>query len=235
MSKSVRPFALLLVPLLFATLACSALSGPQLNPATLVPEIESAIQTEVPEQVSANVLFSDDFSDVNSGWDRVQAEEGVTDYDNGQYRIFVDQSQHDYWANPGLSFTDVQVEADATKIGGPDDNDFGLICRYQDVENFYAFLISSDGYYAIMKYSDGGSETLGSDGMLSTDAVSQGDTTNHIRADCVGDSLSLYANGELVHSVSDSTFASGDVGLIAGTFEDPGTDIAFDDFVVLQP
>ena len=235
MAKSVRSFAVLLVPLLFATLACSALGGPQLNPATLVPEIESAIQTEVPEQVSSNVLFSDDFSDPDSGWDRVQAEEGVTDYENGQYRIFVDQSQHDYWANPGLSFTDVQIEADATKIGGPDDNDFGLICRYQDVENFYAFLISSDGYYAIMKYSDGGSETLGSDGMLSTDAVLQGDTTNHLRADCVGDALSLYANGELVHSVSDSTFASGDVGLIAGTFEDPGADIVFDDFVVFQP
>jgi hypothetical protein len=224
MAKSVRSFAVLLVPLLLVTLACSALGGPQINASTLVPE-----------QIGANVLYSDDFSDPDSGWDRVQAEEGVTDYENGQYRIFVDQAQHDDWANPGQSFTDVQVEADATKIGGPDDNDFGLICRYQDVENFYAFLISSDGYYAIMKYSDGGSETIGSDGMLSTDAVFQGDTTNHLRADCIGDALSLYANGELVHSVSDSAFASGDVGLIAGTFEEPGADIAFDDFVVLQP
>jgi hypothetical protein len=155
MAKSVRSFAVLLVPLLLVTLACSALGGPQINASTLVPE-----------QIGANVLYSDDFSDPDSGWDRVQAEEGVTDYENGQYRIFVDQAQHDYWANPGQSFTDVQVEADATKIGGPDDNDFGLICRYQDVENFYAFLISSDGFYAIMKYSDGGSETIGSDGML---------------------------------------------------------------------
>lgn len=220
MAKPLRSFALFLVPLMLLTLACSALSGPKV---------------EAPPESGANVLYSDDFSDPESGWDRVQADQGVTDYENGRYRIFVDQSQHDYWANPGQVFSDVQVEADATKVAGPDDNDFGLICRYQDTENFYAFLISSDGYYAIMKYSGGGSETLGSDGMLASDAVLQGATTNHLRADCVGDNLSLYANGELVHSVSDSTFTSGDVGLIAGTFEETGTDIAFDDFVVLQP
>jgi hypothetical protein len=220
MTKPLRSFALFLVPLLVLTLACSALGGPVV---------------EAPPADGTSVLFSDDFSDPDSGWDRVQADEGLTDYENGQYRIFVDQAQHDYWANPGRSFTDVRIEADATKIGGPDDNDFGLTCRYQDNENFYAFLISSDGYYGIMKYSGGGSEYLGTDGMLSTDAVNLGSAANQIRADCIGDSLALYANGELLHSVSDSAFTSGDVGLMAGTFDEPGTDIVFDDFVVYQP
>ena len=180
-------------------------------------------------------MFSDDFSDPDSGWDRVQVDTGLTDYDNGRYRIFVDEAQHDYWANPGLSFTDVQVEVDATKIGGPDDNDFGLVCRYQDEENFYALLVSSDGFYAILKYSGGSSEILGTDSWPPSDAINQGSATNHIRADCIGDSLTLYANGEQLHAVTDSAFASGDVGLIAGTFDEPGADIAFDDFVVRQP
>lgn len=214
MAKPLRSFALFVVPLLILTLACSSLSG---------------------GEADSSVLYRDDFSDTSSGWDRVQTDEGLTDYDNGQYRILVNQSQHDYWANPGRSFTDVQVEADATKAAGPDDNDFGLICRYQDTENFYAFLISSDGYYAIMKYSGGNSQILGADAMLSTDAVNQGNGTNHLRADCVGDSLSLYANGELLHSVTDADYASGDVGLIAGTFDAVGADIVFDDFVVYQP
>jgi hypothetical protein len=218
MAKPLRTLALFLVPLLALTLACSTLSGPEIN-----------------APVDPSALFSDDFSAPDSGWDRAQEETGVTDYDNGQYRIFVDEPQHDYWANPGLSFTDVQVEVDATKNGGPDDNDLGLICRYQDTENFYAFLISSDGFYAILKYSGGSSETLGSDSWPPSEAINQGAATNHLRADCVGDSLALYANGELLQSVSDSAFTSGDVGLMAGTFEEPGTDIVFDDFVVLQP
>jgi hypothetical protein len=217
MAKSARAFAVFIVPLVLLTLACSAVGG-------------GAEPTE-----QAGVLFSDDFSDPDSGWDRVQSDEGVTDYENSAYRIFVDQSQHDYWANPGRSFGDVQVEVDATKIGGPDDNDFGLICRYQDVENFYAFLVSSDGYYAILKYSGGGSESLGSDGMLQTDELNLGAATNHIRADCIGNTLTLYANGSQLHSTTDSEFSSGDVGLIAGTFDEPGTDISFDDFVVLEP
>jgi hypothetical protein len=35
--------------------------------------------------------------------------------------------------------------------------------------------------------------------------------------------------------VSDSDFASGDVGLLAGTYDEVGTDIHFDNFVVRKP
>jgi hypothetical protein len=219
MAKSLRWFAAFFAPLVALSLACSAVSGPQVDPGEVVP----------------GVLFQDDFSDTSSGWDRVDAPEGVTDYANGGYRIFVDQTGHDYWGNPGLDFGDVHIEVDATKVGGPDDNDLGLICRYQDTDNFYAFYVSSDGFASITKVVDGNQELMGSENWLETAAVRQGNATNRIRADCVGDSLALYANGELVHSVADSTFASGDVGLIAGTFSEGGTDVLFDNFVVLQP
>jgi hypothetical protein len=215
MAKPVRAFALFFVPLVLLTLACSSIGGAAEEP---------------------GVLFSDDFSDVNSGWDRVQADEGVTDYENGAYRIFVDAAQHDYWANPGQSFGDVRVEVDATKIGGPDNNDFGVICRSQaDDQEFYVFQIRSDGFYGIVKYAGDDFEFLGSDGYLASDAVNLGASSNHIRADCVGDTLTLYVNGTQLHSVTDSSYASGDVGLLAGTFDEAGTDIAFDDFVVREP
>jgi hypothetical protein len=38
-----------------------------------------------------------------------------------------------------------------------------------------------------------------------------------------------------VDEQEDSTLTSGDVGLMAGTFSNPGTDILFDNFVVRQP
>ena len=59
--------------------------------------------------------------------------------------------------------------------------------------------------------------------------------TNTIRADCVGSSLSLYVNGEKLDEVQDTEFGSGDVGLMAGSFDTPGTDIHFDNFVVTKP
>ena len=117
MAKSLRCFALFAAPLLALSLACSLVSGPEIAVDQVVPELQPGL--------GQAVLFQDDFSDPSSGWDRVDASEGVTDYASGGYRIFVDQTQHDYWGNPGLSFADIRVEVDAAKVAGPDDKEGG--------------------------------------------------------------------------------------------------------------
>lgn len=208
---------LMLSLLVLGSLACSLFAG--------TPEAP----------VESNVLFQDDFSDPVSGWDRVSVEQGVTDYADGSYRILVNAANTDVWANPNLSFSDVQIEVDATKVGGDDNNDYGLICRYQDSQNFYFFYISSDGYYAIGKMAGGEQQLIGTDSMPTSDAIKEGNVTNRLRADCNGSTLSLYINGTFVASQEDSTYTSGDVGLIAGAFDVPGTDILFDNFLVLKP
>jgi hypothetical protein len=190
---------------------------------------------EAAEPLPENILFQDDFSDTSSGWDRVNVSEGITDYVDGQYRIFVNTTGTDVWANPGLSFTDVIVEVDAAKMTGPDDNDFGLICRSQDVENFYQFIISSDGYYGIAKVVGGTQELIGETDLLPDDAIKQGNVTNRIQAKCIGSKLTLSVNGTQVASFDDTAFTSGDVGLFAGTFSEAGTDVHFDNFVVMKP
>jgi serine/threonine protein kinase len=185
--------------------------------------------------LNADVLFQDDFSDTSSGWDRVNETEGITDYQNGVYRILVNTASFDVWTNPGLNFTDTVIEVEATKVGGPDDNDFGVICRYQDINNFYFFVISSDGYSGIAKVVDGEQELIGMDNMEYSDAINQGNATNEIRAECVGDGLILSINGQTLMNASDPDYTSGDVGVIAGTFDTAGTDIQFDNFVVKKP
>ena len=187
------------------------------------------------ESLPEGVLFQDDFSDTSSGWDRVNVGDGITDYADGVYRIWVNTTSTDVWANPGLDFTDTVVEVEATKVGGPDDNDFGVICRYQDESNFYFFIISSDGYYGLGKVVDGEQMLIDEEELMPSDAIQLGNVTNTIQADCVGSTLTLYANGTQLTSVEDGTFTSGDVGLLAGTFDESGTDIHFDNFVVRQP
>ncbi len=191
----------------------------------------------------ANVLFQDDFSNTNSGWDRYTDSNGGTDYSNGQYRINVLIDTYLFWANPGRTFTDVIVEVDATKVGGTteidsdDDNNYGIICRHSDVNNFYVLVISSDGYYGIRKRFQGSSELafIGIEGMDFSDAIKQGNATNRLRAECIGSTLRLVVNGETVMEVIDADISSGDVGLMAGTFSAPSADIVFDNFVVRQP
>jgi serine/threonine protein kinase len=193
------------------------------------------VMTPTATKETVTLLFYDDFSDPSSGWDRVNVSEGITDYEGGEYRIWVNTSNTDVWANPGLHFTDVSIEVNAAKVGGPDDNDFGIICRYQDVENFYFFLIGSDGYYGIGKIKDGSQDLIGMETMLENDVIRIGNTTNRIKADCAGNVLTLYVNGKKLKQVQDSDFASGDVGLIAGTFDQSGVDIHFDEYRVTEP
>jgi serine/threonine protein kinase len=181
-------------------------------------------------------LFTDDFSDTSSGWDQAETDTTSTDYYDGSYRILVNQTRYDAWANPGQSFAgDVIVEVDATKNSGTDDNDFGVICHYQDVGNFYYFHITSDGYAIIGKVTDGNQSGLSSENYETTDAVHQGDAANHIRGECLGNTLTLIVNGQQVLTATDTDHTGGDVGLMAGTFDTAGADILFDNFVVTEP
>ncbi len=184
------------------------------------------------------ILFQDDFSNTNSGWDQAHTDIGSTDYENSGYRINVIQSDAYFFANPYQSFqNDVRIEVDATKIGGPNDNAFGVICRYQDVDNYYFFDISSDGYVGI-GIDNAGTKTLisSSDGNMTSDSnINQGAATNHLRADCIGNTLTLFVNGTQVATATDSTFTGGDVGLVAETFTVAGTDLMFDNFFVYKP
>jgi len=211
---------LVIVFILFTSAACST---------------QSLQATNLPASSGNTVLFQDDFSDPSSGWVTVHEPDQIMAYENGGFRIWVNKPNFDYWSVPDLRFADAHIEVDVTKIGGPDDNDIGLICRYKNSDNFYGFLISSDGYYGISERQNGEHQVIGMDGMKYSSVIHTGNAKNHIRADCVGNLLTLYVNGVKLVEVEDSTLAVGDVGILAGSFSQPGVDILFDNFIVTKP
>lgn len=195
----------------------------------------SACSVLRPQAGPGEVIFQDDFSRPNSGWDRYQDPGYSSDYHEGAYRIHVLSPNTDAWANPDLELADAQIEVDAAKLSGPDNNVYGLLCRYQDSRNFYFFLISSDGFAGIGVYKDGRRRLLSDESLVPSSAVLQGSAWNHIRADCDEFSLRLIVNGQLVAEVQAAEWRSGDVGLIAGTYELPGAEVLFDNFSVVRP
>lgn len=182
-------------------------------------------------------LFRDGFTDTSGGWESAETEDGSTGYYNGAYRIFVNRIDYYLWSTPkDLSFMDVRIEVDATKMAGPEFNDIGVICRYKDPGNFYYFSISSDGYYGVSKFINGNEQWIGMDKpQLNKEIIRTGTATNHIRADCIQEKLSLYVNGTHLIDVIDSDLIEGNVGLLAGTWDIAGTDILFDNFLVIKP
>ncbi len=202
-----------------------------LPPATLEPGLPTS--TPQPE-----ALYSDDFSDADSGWDVYDDEDASAEYADGKFAITVKSSKWLAWANSNeVDLDDVVIEVNASMISGSEDNEFGVICRYQDKDNFYYFIISADGYAGITRMS-GDDQTIISSAegkYQQSDVVNQGLATNSIKVVCAGDNLELYANGELIAQAQDATISGGDIGLIVGTYDEGNVRIEFDDVMVSAP
>lgn len=196
----------------------------------------SACSWMVPETESGSILYQDDFSRPKSGWDRYEDDVYRVDYTQGAYRFHVFAADTEVWARPHFILPDVQVEVIATKVGGPDDNIYGLICRYQDADNFHFFVISSDGYAGIGAHRNGVSALLNEDTLQPAAVVQTGNMSNLIRAVCDGSELRLHVNGVLVaRAQAEENWPEGDVGLIVGTFDQPNVEIDFDNFSITKP
>jgi len=180
-----------------------------------------------------DILYQELFADNTSGWDRLLNDGGIMDYDSGGYRFLIREPKVNYWSTPGKYFGDVRVEADVTRLNGPEENRAGLICRYQEGDHYF-FIISTDGFYGVGKFIGGQTTLIGQESMVPSDVILT-DGMNHLRADCVGETLTFYVNFTQVASVQDADLSAGDIGLLAGAFNEPGVDVLFQNFVVIQP
>lgn len=195
-----------------------------------------------PGPVNAAGLFSDDFSDDGSGWEIGTYDAGSSGYGDGYYFVTAEQAGIMEYGAAQRNFTDTVIEVDVTQFSAPDNdnNAFGVICRLQpDGDGGYILRISGDGFASIVLYQyhddTQQDEFTPLVDWTTTDAVIQGDSTNHLQVVCDGTHLALHVNGELAVETDDATYSSGDIALTASTYEDAPTEIHFDNVVVTAP
>ncbi len=194
--------------------------------------------TEIgPVSPGGQVLFADDFSDAKSGWDVRKTDSGESRYQAGRYIIRVDKPKYQLWSTAGQEFAeDIVVATTAGIVTGPPENEMGVICRYKDRDNFIYGSVGSDGFYAIIAVVNGDTTILTGDGKFQqSDAIPVGSESYALQLACVGDQYTLKVNGEQIASATSDAFTSGDVGLLAGTFDTGGVEVFYDDFSVSQP
>jgi len=197
------------------------------------------VSTAIPPSMApqAEVLFEEDFSTPFSNWSTGDDGNATLAIEDGAFQIQIDTAQNLYWTTAGLGFSDVRIDVDIEKLAGPDSAEYGVICRYDEtngIYNFYYLVIAGDSYAAIIKViNDEQVEISTRD--LTFDAIRGGNSLNHITAECIGNKLSLFANGTELISVTDDSHTDGDVGLIASTYDEGGIDIRFDNFIVTAP
>ena len=178
------------------------------------------------------ILFKDDFQIQQGGWSTIEDPFSYVGYDQGGFRLRTNVPNFQVWSVPGLNFRNTQVITRTQKIAGPEDNLFGILCRYQDESHFYAFIISSDGYYGIYERKGEHLALIDQAHMDFSDVINSGSEVNDLQAYCYDDQLAFFVNDTLLIQVQDDTLTYGDVGIMAGNFEQGGVDILFDYFIV---
>ncbi len=156
---------------------------------------------------------------------------------NGVYEFEIKADDLTTWTTAGQEFGDGWYEVEATQIGGPDNNLFGMVFRVNnETDDFYSFQISGDGYVWIGRYENGGntaSTPIVGDWWFESPAIKQGSgITNRLKVRAEAGNLIFYVNDQEVGRVTDNSFDQGDIGLIAGSLGQGGVLVQFDNFKV---
>lgn len=198
-------------------------------------ETPAPADTATPE--AANVLFEENFTNAGDRWNTFDDGAVSREMAGGAYVFRSSNTKWFTWDNPDRSFTDVRIEVTARNTGA-DDVTFGLMCHYQDNENYYSAGIGADGYYAIIR-TEGNKDFFLTDATNNqwkqTDLFPQFADSYRLALECANGDLALYVDEVLVAEVQDEAFAQGDIGLFLLTFDKPNGEVRFDDLVVTSP
>jgi hypothetical protein len=177
------------------------------------------------------VLYSDDFSNNQSGWLRSSSAGVKYQYSGGQYVISRPKGGFVNWACGNRSFTNAVITVDAILVsGGSDQTGPLVIWRYVDANNFYSLRLTGDGNLVIEKRFRSEWQTL-YDWAFSY-SINRGQRINKIAISFYGGTSALYINDKYVTSVQDSAFTTGDICLGAFSGKTSAVEVSFDNLVI---
>lgn len=181
-----------------------------------------------------NPLPKDDFSTTGK-WGTGTDSNSSVEYENDALRMQVFEPLYMTWSTPGYDWYDnTHMEVDVTSKSSDDQVLYGFICNSRGTTmQFYFVGVSPMGGYAFSK-----SEMIKGNSVLkqgTSDLITNSGETIRLGLDCGANSMTLYVNGEMVDSVSDSTYVEGQVGLFVANDTNPnGGDVIFDNFVMTK-
>jgi hypothetical protein len=127
--------------------------------------------------------------------------------------------------------------ADAKKIKGSDNLEFGIIARYNSqnqpsiVDNYYYLLIKGNGNFALGKLSSSNKWEHKLGWKYST-TIKQGNNLNRLRIVCDGKRVIGWINNQRVGMFEDDSYKSGKIGVISTRSEKNAIAVYFDNVIL---
>jgi hypothetical protein len=168
-------------------------------------------------------LFSDSFSSNIFGWN-LQSVEGHYAVTVGKNLLTIEcDDQKLLWdLLPGEhNFTNFAVTFDATLSQGDQNNGYGIYLRGKsdatnDLAKYYRFELYGDGSYAVFKGStDSPGKLIDTRlyGYTGNMAINKQGKVNHVLVIANGSQFTFAVNGQIVQTVTDSSYAGGTLAL----------------------
>lgn len=209
------------------------------HPASRVRALVLPLLAAVGLAVAAPADFTDDFSGPNRGWHVQDAARkdvaGISLMTGGEYQMspVADDTLGFSPAPFRTSSDDVQLGAKVWMYAGVGGGAAGVACRFTDARHFYAFLVTGNGGWVIVKGTPRKLERLAS-GTVKVRAPMPGLVDVRVEAQCVGDALRMRINGVDAGSARDGEYKGGSNGLAVLAEKAAGASARFDDFALTQ-
>ncbi len=210
---------------------------------TPVPGMNDPITSDDPGENSYQTEYSihDNFSDLSLDWKEGSDDVGAWGYEDGEYFIHVIEPGYMLWKFPPVSFQPTTAEFDVRAPSGNQGGTFGVVCHFQDQDNFdYVEIDLSDSTYTFGRYTEGDQSALSDpDWDTATYLNTDSQASNHVMVVCDPDMITLFINNEYENQITLSELASpGDLAVFGATWDDAGPDgfkVLFDNFSAWKP
>ena len=134
-------------------------------------------------------------------------------------------------ARTWLKLDEVRIEADIIHNNG--NGYYGFHCRETPSGTYYTIFITTDGYYGFGENRNDKLTIIESGRLPDLDPPIDPKGENHVRADCRGDTLTLYVNDVPIDRTTIPAWNIGYVGMMIGTrLEDNRLTVYYDNLVI---
>lgn len=184
--------------------------------------------TPIPIQSDAP-LFTDDF-DSGGSWTLFDNDTGRAVIEDGLLTIYAGQPQLVSWARSRQAYDNFDLTVSAGLIDGPGNATYGVFFRVVDEGHYYYLQFSGEGAWSLYRYEEPDWVTLSDYGY--PPEINPFGSMNIIRIVADGERFTFYANDSYLGEIFDDAYASGDLGLAVGNYDEIGATAQFDDLVI---
>jgi serine/threonine-protein kinase len=187
--------------------------------------------------IPGEIILQENFSAATTTWGVVDDENSLVYLDDEALRMVISKRNWFVWSSPNsIAYRDVYLETTVINNDTDQYTAFGLFCNQQtDGQSFYYFGITPAGQYAIARVDSGTLENfITNNGQWGySNLIEKNAPSYHVEAACGNGVLTLSVNGQLIDTVTDTTYVSGRAGVFIWSAEQATkTDISFDDFIL---